>query len=53
MMKSNRKQDLQQHIDSMTVDGLANEKKKVKNELKNYDNDFLSNFKKQPNHEEK
>ncbi len=53
LMKSNRKIELQQHIDSMTVDGLANEKKKVKNELKNYDNDFFSNFKKQPNHEEK
>lgn len=37
----------------MSVDGLANEKKKVKNELKNYDNDFNSNFRKQPNHEEK
>lgn len=53
LMKSNRKVELEQYIDSMTVDGLANEKKKVKNELKNYDNDFYSNFKKQPNHEEK
>jgi hypothetical protein len=37
----------------MSVDSLANEKKKVKNELKSYDNDFGGSFKRQPNHEEK
>ncbi len=35
------------------MDSLANEKKKVKNELKSYDNDFGGSFKRQPNHEEK
>jgi hypothetical protein len=53
LMKSSRKVELEQYIDTMSVDSLANEKKKVKNELKNYDNDFNTNFKKQPNHEEK
>ena len=52
-MRSNRKAQLEQYIEGLTVDGLANEKKKVKNELKNYDNDFNNNFKKMPNHEEK
>lgn len=49
-MKSSRRGDLESHIDAMTVDAVANEKKKVKNELKSYDNDFNSNFKRQPNH---
>ncbi len=31
LMKSNRKIELEQHIDSMSVDSLANQKKKVKN----------------------
>jgi hypothetical protein len=53
LMRSNRKAELEQYIEGLTVDGLANEKKKVKNELKNYDNDFNNNFKKMPNHEEK
>ena len=50
MMKSSRRSDLEQHIDGMSVDSVANEKKKVKNELKSYDNDFNTNFKRQPNH---
>jgi molecular chaperone DnaK (HSP70) len=53
LMRGNRKAELEQYIEGLTVDGLANEKKKVKNELKNYDNDFNNNFKKMPNHEEK
>lgn len=53
LMRSNRKAQLEQYIEGLTVDGLANQKKKVKNELKNYDNDFNNNFKKMPNHEEK
>lgn len=52
-MKSTRKVDLEQYIETMSVDGLANEKKKVKNELKSYDSDFSANFKRQPNHDEK
>lgn len=31
LMKSNRKAELEQYIEGLTVDGLANEKKKVKN----------------------
>ena len=52
-MNPNKKAELQQYIDNMSVDSLANQKKKVKNELKSYDNDFHTNFKKQPNHEQK
>jgi hypothetical protein len=37
----------------MSVSQLADEKKKVKNELKSYDNDFSANFRKPPNHDEK
>jgi hypothetical protein len=53
LMRSNRKVDLEQYIETMSVEGLANEKKRVKNELKSYDNDFSANFKRQPNHDEK
>ena len=52
-MKPNRKVELEQYIETMSVENLANEKKKVKNELKSYDNDFHFNFKRQPNHDEK
>ena len=31
LMKSSRRGDLESHIDAMTVDAVANEKKKVKN----------------------
>ncbi len=31
MTKNTRKVELEQYIESMSVDGLANEKKKVKN----------------------
>lgn len=37
----------------MSVDSLVNQKKKVKNQLKSYDNDFGLSFHRQPNHEEK
>ena len=49
-MNPNKKIELEQYIDAMSVDSLANQKKKVKNELKSYDTDFHANFKKQPNH---
>ena len=52
-MKPAKKVELEQYIETMSVETLANEKKKVKNELKNYDNDFNTNFKRQPNHDEK
>lgn len=52
-MKNNRKVELEQYIETMSIEGLANEKKKVKNELKSYDSDFYTNFKRQPNHDEK
>ena len=52
-MRPGKKVELEQYIETMSVDGLANEKKKVKNELKSYDNDFSLNFKRQPNHDEK
>lgn len=37
----------------MSPDKLANEKKKVKNELRDYDNDFAKLFNRQPSHNEK
>ena len=37
----------------MSVERLNNEKKKVKNELRNYDNDFNELFKYQPSSDEK
>jgi len=53
LMKGGRKVELEQYIETMSVSQLADEKKKVKNELKNYDNDFSANFRKPPNHDEK
>jgi len=53
LMRPGRKAELEQYIETMSVEGLGNEKKKVKNELKSYDNDFTANFKRQPNHDEK
>jgi hypothetical protein len=35
------------------LDELQNEKKKVKNELKVYDQDFINKFKRAPNRSEK
>lgn len=34
------RQELDSFVDSMTPERLGNEKKKVKNELRYYDNDF-------------
>lgn len=36
-----KKQDLDAFVGAMNIDKLAGEKKKVKNELRCYDNDFL------------
>lgn len=47
------KSELDSYVDGMSVDTLNNEKKKVKNELRNYDNDFNELFKYQPTSEEK
>jgi site-specific recombinase XerD len=52
-MKNSKKAELEQYLETMTVESVGNEKKKVKNELKSYDNDFNANFQRQPNHEEK
>ncbi len=38
---------------SYSLDELQNEKKKVKNELKVYDQEFISRFKRAPNRSEK
>lgn len=48
-----KKQDLDAFVGAMTIDALAAEKKKVKNELRCYDNDFFELFRNQPNHDEK
>ena len=37
----------------MTLDKLISDKKKVKNELRCYDNDFYELFHSQPNHDQK
>lgn len=41
------------HLVSYSLDDLQNEKKKVKNELKVYDQDFINKFKRAPNRSEK
>lgn len=47
------KQELEAFVNGMSVERLAADKKKVKNELRCYDNDFSELFSKEPNHEEK
>lgn len=41
------------HLVSYSLDDLQNEKKKVKNELKVYDQEFINNFKRAPTRQEK
>ena len=41
------------HLVSYSLDQLQNEKKRVKNELKVYDQEFISRFKRAPNRSEK
>lgn len=41
------------HLVSYTLDELQNEKKRVKNELKIYDQDFIGRFKRAPTRSEK
>ena len=41
------------HLVSYSLDELQNEKKRVKNELKVYDQEFISKFKRAPNRSEK
>jgi len=41
------------HLVTYKLDDLQNEKKKVKNELKVYDQDFLTKFKRAPTRQEK
>ncbi len=53
LLRSNKRAELEQCIDSMKLDTLATEKKKVKNELRSYDNDFKTLFNRLPGHHEK
>jgi hypothetical protein len=48
-----KKQDLDAFVSAMSIDKLATDKKKVKNELRMYDSDFYELFHNQPNHDEK
>jgi aspartate ammonia-lyase len=48
-----KKQDLDAFVSAMAIDKLAADKKKVKNELRMYDNDFQELFHNPPNHDEK
>ena len=41
------------HLVSFSLDELQNEKKRVKNELKVYDQEFIGKFKRAPNRSEK
>lgn len=41
------------HLVSYSMDDLQNEKKRVKNELKVYDQEFINRFKRAPNRTEK
>ena len=41
------------HLVSYSLDDLQNEKKRVKNELKVYDQEFINRFKRAPNRTEK
>lgn len=41
------------HLQAQTIPNLTNEKKKVKNELKVYDNAFMQKFKRAPSRSEK
>jgi hypothetical protein len=41
------------HLVSFSLDELQNEKKRVKNELKVYDQDFINKFKRAPTRSEK
>lgn len=53
LLKSNKRAQLQQWIDQMKLQNLSTEKKKVKNELRCYDNDFKTSFNRYPNHHQK